>query len=119
MNKASGLMRLALGLAALGAVVVVPVGLAAHEGHTSHHHDLRGTIKKVEADRNQFEIETGKGHVVLCLIDQNTTIRRGDKKITLAEVQPGERAHCHCAAIRNDRHYSQSLVVEPARKKRD
>ncbi|MFQ5694476.1 MAG: hypothetical protein ACE5HB_00650, partial [Terriglobia bacterium] len=101
-------------------LLVTAAGLATlwgAAGETKHHHDLRGVIVKVEAEKNHFEIKTDAGHVVLCVIDNKTRLRRGSKKITLKEVRPGARAHCHCAALRDGRHYSQSLLLESAKKK--
>lgn len=105
----------------LGAALVLAVGIASswtHEPQAKHHHDLHGVITKVEPEKNQFEIKTDAGHVVLCLIDDKTSVRRGDKPISLKDVQPGERAHCHCAALRGDRHYSASLLLETPKKKK-
>ena len=100
------------GLTALLLLGSGPPGAEAHEPQAKHHHDLRGVITKVEADKNEFEIKTDAGHVVLCVIDEKTTLKRGNKRIRLADVQPGERARCHCAALRGDRHYSTSLLLE-------
>ncbi|MFQ5723246.1 MAG: hypothetical protein ACE5G6_02045 [Terriglobia bacterium] len=103
--------------AALASVVGAQEQAApAQESKPTHHHDLRGVITKVEPEENRFEIRTGGGRVVLCVVDKETTLKRGDKKITLADVQPGERAHCHCAALRDGRHYSQSLHLEKKKK---
>lgn len=96
-------------LASLGPAAITP---AAHEPEAKHHHDLRGVITKVDAERNEFEIKTDAGRVVLCLIDEKTTLKRGNENIKLTDVTPGVRAHCHCASLRNGRHYSKSLRIE-------
>lgn len=85
-----------------------------HEEHgkVKHHHELRGTIVKVEAEKNQFSIETDRGQVVLCVIDEKTVVKREGKKIELRDVQAGERARCHCAALREGKHYSEQLLLE-------
>ena len=92
--------------------MVLEQAAPAQESKPTHHHDLRGVITKVEPEKNRFEIRTGGGRVVLCVVDKETTLKRGHKKITLKDVKPGERARCHCAALRNGRHYSQSLRLE-------
>lgn len=115
--KRSKVLRLTLA----GAALLVAVGVGgswAHEPPTKHHHDLRGVITKVEPEKNQFEIKTDTDHVALCLIDEKTKLRRGDKPIALKDVRPGERARCHCAARRDGRHYSQSLLLEPEKEKK-
>ncbi len=89
------------------------------KAEAKHHHDLRGVISKVEPDKNRFEIRTDAGRVVLCLIDEETTIKRGSEKIELEEVTRGQRAYCHCAALRNGRHYSTSLLVEQKEKEEE
>ncbi len=89
------------------------------KSEAKHHHDLRGVISKVEPEKNQFEIRTDAGRVVLCLIDEETTIKRGSEKIKLKEVRRGQRAYCHCAALRNGRHYSTSLLVEQKEKEEE
>lgn len=86
--------------------------LGAEKSQPKHHHDLRGVITKVEADKNQFEIQTQAGRIVLCVIDEKSTLKRGHEKIRLKDVRAGERARCHCAALRGNRHYSESLLLE-------
>ncbi len=77
-----------------------------------HHHDLRGVITKVEPENHQFEIKTDRDRIVLCYVDDKSTLRRGTAKITLKEVRVGDRARCHCVAQKEGRHYSQSLLLE-------
>ncbi len=38
-------------------------------------------------------------------------------KIGLDEVRPGDRAYCHCAAMKEGKHYWVQLVLETAGKK--
>jgi hypothetical protein len=107
--------RLAALLAA-ALLVAATVGIGAVERKAKHHHDLLGVITKVEPAKNQFEIKTDAGHIVLCLIDDKSTLRRGSEKITLEQVRVGDRAHCHCATLKDGRHYSRSLLVEEKHK---
>lgn len=110
------------GLLAVALALGAPQSTAAGEGGKSevkHHHDLRGVITKVEAEKNEFEIKTDAGRVVLCLINEDTTVKRGTETIRLKDVKPGDRAFCHCAALRNGRHYSTSLRVEEKEKAED
>lgn len=115
--------RLTLGFLLLAALWVAagqggPL-FAAGEPEAKHHHDLRGVITKVEPKKNEFKIKTDAGRVVLCLIDDKTRLKRGSEKISLKDVRPGERARCHCSALRNGRHYSQSLLLEAAKEKKE
>ncbi len=102
-------------------LVAILVGLQAWvlslAGHgtgeqVKHHHELRGRIAKVEPAKNEFTIETDQGHQVLCVIDAKTVLKRDNKTIKLDDVRPGERARCHCAAIKDGKHYSQQLLLE-------
>ncbi len=80
--------------------------------HEKDHHDLRGMIVKVAPAKNEFTIQTDEGEVAVCLVDGKTVIKRGDKSIRLNEVRAGERAYCHCAAMKNGKHYSEQVLLE-------
>lgn len=107
------------GLLAAAALLLAATVARGEEPPAKHHHDLRGVINKVAPEKNEFEIKTDAGRVVLCLIDSKTALRRGEKKVDLKDVRPGERARCHCAAIRDGKHYSQSLLLEPSKEKEE
>ena len=77
-----------------------------------HHHELRGKIVKVELENNEFTIKTYQGHLVVCVIDAQTVLKLDGRTIKLSDVRLGQRARCHCAALKNGKHYSQQLLLE-------
>ncbi|MFQ5778760.1 MAG: hypothetical protein ACE5IP_12210 [Terriglobia bacterium] len=110
--------RVWVGAAVLVAGATVVLSLEpAFAQQAKHHHDLRGVITKIEAAKNRFEIKTDAGKIVRCVVDEKSALKRGTEKISLKDVRPGERAHCHCASLRDGRHYSRSLLLAPAKKK--
>lgn len=81
-------------------------------GRVQHHHELRGAIVRVEPEKNQFIIAIAKKQEVVCVVDSKTVVKRDNRTITLGDVRAGERARCHCAAIRHGKHYSRQLLIE-------
>lgn len=96
-----------------GALTCMPLAWG-HEGHeqVKHHHELRGKIVTVEPEKNEFTFETDQGRIVVCVIDAKTVLKRDGKTIQLGDVRAGERARCHCAAVKEGKHYSQQLLLE-------
>lgn len=85
---------------------------------SSYHHELRGTILKVDKAKNEFTIKTYRGQVVECLANAKTVVKdSGGKRISLSEVRAGDRAYCHCDAMRDGKHYSVYLLVKSGRGK--
>ena len=84
---------------------------SGHERGRYHHH-LRGRIVKVEPTKSEFTIRTNQGEVALCFIDAETVLKRDGRRIELNEVHAGERAYCHCAAMKDGKHYSEQLLLE-------
>ncbi|MFQ5695138.1 MAG: hypothetical protein ACE5HB_04040 [Terriglobia bacterium] len=115
-NKLVGTALVAATL--LGGGATQRAATADGQAKAKHHHDLRGVIVKVDPAKDEFEIKTNAGRIVLCFLDKESTVRRGSKKVTLKDVQPGERARCHCAALQKGRHYSQTLQLEPRKKEK-
>ena len=95
-----------------GLIALLACALAAGaREHGKYHHDLRGKVTSVEPAKNQFTFQTNQGEVAVCVIDEKSEIRRDGRKIKLDEVRPGERAYCHCAALKNGKHYSVELLI--------
>lgn len=83
-----------------------------------YHHELRGTILKVDEAKKEFTIKTYYGQVVECLINAKTVMKDSDgKRINFSEVHAGDRAYCHCDAMREGKHYSVYLLVKSRRLK--
>lgn len=90
----------------------LPLRAGEDDEQPKHHHDLRGKIVSVDTEKNKFALETHRGRTVVCFIDARTVVKRAGRRIELNEVRVGERARCHCAALRDGRHYSQQLLLE-------
>lgn len=85
-----------------------------------YHHELRGTILKVNPAKAEFTIKTYHGEVVECLMNAKTVVKNSDgKRIHFREVRAGDRAYCHCDAMRDGKHYSVYLLVKERRGKHD
>ena len=106
--------RTSLLAVALSAMLASTASLWSHPGHdhVKHHHVLLGRIVSVDPDKNEFTINTETDHAVVCFVDSKTVVKRDGRKIDLGEVRAGERARCHCAAIKGGKHYSQQLLLE-------
>ncbi len=114
--------RLALvGTATTCALILVAWGWT-HDGrkHATEkkHHNLRGTITRIDPDAHTFEIQTGRNKVVLCYLDAKSRIHRDGKDIRLQDIKEGERVLCKCAEHTGGRHYSLELLVELPKKTR-
>ena len=70
----------------LAILLVAPVALAAHEGHV---HKVLGTVTAHEQQR--LDVKTQDGKVVSATLDAKTTVARGTKALTEADVKVGDR----------------------------
>ena len=75
-----------VGLAALAAVLLIPVAARAHEGHL---HKVMGTVASIEA--GQVAVKTTTGTTVMVVLDAKTAVTRGKTKLTAAAVKVGDR----------------------------
>lgn len=73
-------------VAALATVLVLPVAVRAHGGHT---HKVMGTVSGVQG--NHVEVKTTDGKTVTVMLGEKTKITRGKAKLDAAAVQVGER----------------------------
>jgi co-chaperonin GroES (HSP10) len=78
--------RLATRMLVLAVVVAAPVALGAHEGHV---HKVLGTV--TAHDQQRVDVKTQDGKVVSVTIDAKTTVARGTKALTEADVKIGDR----------------------------
>ena len=71
---------------ALVFVVVLLLGVAAPAlaGET------RGKIKKVEADKFEFVLETDAGKTMTFMMDEDAQVIINDQQATLADLRPGD-----------------------------
>ena len=76
----------------LGALAVVSFGAVAH-AHGQNGVHLKGVVKAV-GDSSLTLVATDKREVTV-KTSEKTQVMRGDKKATLSEVRPGERAVVH------------------------
>ena len=67
-------------------LVGFPVRLLAHEGHG---HKVMGTVAAVEAGR--VAIDTKDGEKVSVVVNKDTKFLRGKIRITVADIEVGER----------------------------
>lgn len=83
-------------------------------GATTHAHEggvhSRGTVKEITADR--IVLMTTEGKRVTLAIAAGTRIVRGHRRITTAEVHPGERAVVHAAARDGKLEATEVMVAE-------
>lgn len=67
-------------------VLMSPIRLLAHEGHT---HKVMGTVAAVDA--NHVEIETKDGEKIPVLLNKETKYLRGKTKVAGTDIKVGER----------------------------
>lgn len=77
--------RFVLGIAVVAALAV-PVYARAHEGHA---HKVMGTVTM--RDQNHLEVKTADGKTLTITLTDKTSIIRGKRKASAADLQPGER----------------------------
>lgn len=74
-------------LALLALLLLAPVGIGAHEGHT---HRYMGTI--TAASDSQLSLKTTDGKIVTFKLDEKTRITKGKTAGGAKDLAPGERA---------------------------
>jgi len=67
--------------------VLLPAGLAAHEGHE---HKVMGTVTAVDA--THLELETQEGEALSIRLTDETEYKKGKEPATAADVKVGVRA---------------------------
>ncbi len=72
--------------AALAGLLVVPATARAHAGHT---HKVMGTVSRVEG--THVTVKTTDGKTVMVVLDNKTTVTRGQIKLDASAVKAGER----------------------------
>ncbi len=77
------------------------------------HHELRGTILRVDRAKSEFTIETYEKKTVECIVNSKTVFKNNaGKRIKFGDLRPGDRAYCHCQEMRDGKHYSVYLLVQ-------
>ena len=66
---------------ALAAVLAVPAGVRAHEGHS---HKVMGTVSSVEG--NHVMVKSSDGKNIMVMLDKKTAITRGKTKLDATAV---------------------------------
>jgi hypothetical protein len=79
-------MRRSLVVAALAAVLLMPVVARAHGGHV---HKVMGTVSAVAP--TQLEVKTTDGKVAVVLLDAKTVYEQGTAKVDLRMLKVGDR----------------------------
>jgi hypothetical protein len=72
--------------AILGAALVMPAAVRAHEGHA---HKVMGTVSALTA--TQMQLKTPEGKIVTATLNPKTTFARGKQKVDATAVKVGDR----------------------------
>ena len=71
---------------ALAAILLGPVSLAAHPGHS---HKTMGTVSAIH--ENHLEVKDAKGAVTTFALEPTTKIRRAKAKAAAGDIKVGDR----------------------------
>lgn len=72
--------------AALVAALAIPAYARAHEGHA---HKVMGTVTTLH--ENHLEVKATDGKTSMITLNEKTKILRGNVKVKVEELKPGER----------------------------
>ncbi len=104
---------LVLGIVAATFAWALPVVAQKDENAARFHHELRGKIVHLDRAKDEFTINTDDGKTVECVVSSQTVFKNtAGKRIKFSNLQPGDRAYCHCREMRDGKHYSVYLLVQ-------